>query len=98
MQRTTMMATTAPVGPSDPPVSGAGGAGGAGGRVTVEEALQMVLDKKTVQYRGGLIGIVHAAGVQEMTPFSAHSPAKFDFLFAPKSQAGWNMHQFSQVI
>lgn len=78
--------------------SGKGGSGGSGGPITVEEALSMVLDKKNVQYRGGLIGIVHAAGVQEMTPFSNHSPAKFDFLFQPKSQAAWNLHQFSQVI
>merc|ERR1712203_728644 len=48
---------------------------------SVEDALAMLMDKKSVQYRGGLSGIVHAAGVQEMTAFQAHSPAKFEYVF-----------------
>lgn len=67
--------------------------------MTVEKCLDALIDRKTnVKYEGGLIGIVHAAGVQEMTPFATHSEAKFEFIFAPKSQAAWTMHQFSAVI
>ncbi|CAK0817440.1 unnamed protein product, partial [Prorocentrum cordatum] len=66
--------------------------------MTVEDALEMLTDKKKVQYRGGLSGIVHAAGVMEYTPFQDHSPARYDYTFAPKCQAAWNLHQFSALI
>merc|ERR1739848_813502 len=52
--------------------------------MTVEQALEQALDKKgsgAVKYTGGLIGVVHAAGVQELTKFTDHSPAKFEFIF-----------------
>mmetsp|Transcript_12688 Transcript_12688/g.27846 ORF Transcript_12688/g.27846 Transcript_12688/m.27846 type:complete len:230 (-) Transcript_12688:64-753(-) len=64
----------------------------------VDEALALLLDRKTSGYRGGLIGIVHAAGVQEMIPIPNHSPNKFEFVFAPKSGAAFNLHQFSCMI
>jgi len=79
-------------------VGGRGGGLDADDTLPVDEALAMLLDKKPVGYRGGLIGIVHAAGVQEMTAFPAHSPAKFEFLFAPKTSALYNMHQFSALM
>eukprot|EP00932_Pfiesteria_piscicida_P016316 SRR837773.3246.p1 GENE.SRR837773.3246~~SRR837773.3246.p1 ORF type:complete len:226 (-),score=43.14 SRR837773.3246:4-657(-) len=64
----------------------------------VDEALAMLLEKKTAGYRGGLIGIVHAAGVQEMIPIPGQSPGKFEFVFAPKSGAAFNLHQHSCMI
>jgi len=70
----------------------------AGQPMDVDDALAMLLEKKPGGYRGGLVGIVHAAGVQEMVPFPAHSPAKFDFVFAGKSAAAFNLHQFSMMI
>eukprot|EP00418_Pyrodinium_bahamense_P017333 CAMPEP_0179122492 /NCGR_PEP_ID=MMETSP0796-20121207/57813_1 /TAXON_ID=73915 /ORGANISM="Pyrodinium bahamense, Strain pbaha01" /LENGTH=218 /DNA_ID=CAMNT_0020821115 /DNA_START=41 /DNA_END=697 /DNA_ORIENTATION=+ len=66
--------------------------------MSVEDALQMLLEKKGPQWQGGLVGIVHAAGVQEMTPISSHSPGKFEFIFAPKSQAAWNLHTFGTMV
>lgn len=68
------------------------------GPMDVDEALAMLLEKKQGGYRGGLCGIVHAAGVQEMVPIPAHSPGKFEFVFAPKSAAAFNLHQFSAMI
>jgi len=70
----------------------------AGAAMDVDEALAMLLDKKQGGYRGGLCGIVHAAGVQEMTPFNGHSPAKFEFVFATKCSAAFNLHQLSSMI
>mmetsp|Transcript_31328 Transcript_31328/g.71174 ORF Transcript_31328/g.71174 Transcript_31328/m.71174 type:complete len:216 (+) Transcript_31328:90-737(+) len=67
-------------------------------QMNIEEALGMLVDKKDTVWQGGLIGIVHAAGVQEMTPITAHSPGRFEFLFAPKSQAAWNLHTFSTMM
>lgn len=72
--------------------------GSGDGPMDVDQALAMLLDKKQGGYRGGLCGIVHAAGVQEMVPIPAHSPAKFEFVFAPKSSAAFNLHQFSAMI
>jgi len=64
----------------------------------VEDALEMLLEKRGPKWQGGLVGIIHAAGVQEMTPISAHSPGRFEFIFAPKSQAAWNLHTFSAMM
>mmetsp|Transcript_61405 Transcript_61405/g.155101 ORF Transcript_61405/g.155101 Transcript_61405/m.155101 type:complete len:231 (-) Transcript_61405:48-740(-) len=69
-----------------------------GGVMDVDEALAMLLEKKTGGYRGGLCGIVHAAGVQEMVPFPQHSPGKFEFVFAAKCSAAFNLHQLSSMI
>merc|ERR1719210_1887017 len=66
--------------------------------MTVEDALAMLLEKKGPKWQGGLIGIVHAAGVQEMTPITAHAPGRFEFVFAPKSQAAWNLHTFATMM
>mmetsp|Transcript_28750 Transcript_28750/g.66978 ORF Transcript_28750/g.66978 Transcript_28750/m.66978 type:complete len:211 (+) Transcript_28750:66-698(+) len=66
--------------------------------MTVEEALGLLLEKTKCQWQGGLIGIVHAAGVQEMTPIAAHSPGRFEFIFAPKSQAAWNLHTYATMV
>merc|ERR1711972_787939 len=66
--------------------------------MNIETALGMLTEKKQNMWQGGLIGIVHAAGVQEMTPITAHSPGKFEFLFSPKSQAAWNLHTFSTMM
>mmetsp|Transcript_87595 Transcript_87595/g.252933 ORF Transcript_87595/g.252933 Transcript_87595/m.252933 type:complete len:221 (-) Transcript_87595:138-800(-) len=84
---------------ADGVVAAHGGATGAsGGPMDVDEALAMLLEKKQGGYRGGLCGIVHAAGVQEMVAIPAHSPGKFEFVFAPKSAAAFNLHQFSAMI
>lgn len=64
----------------------------------IEDALAMLLDKNKTSWQGGLVGIVHAAGVQEMTPLSAHSPGRFEFIFAPKSQAAWNLHTYATMV
>mmetsp|Transcript_34007 Transcript_34007/g.68626 ORF Transcript_34007/g.68626 Transcript_34007/m.68626 type:complete len:219 (-) Transcript_34007:180-836(-) len=66
--------------------------------LTIEDALGMLLDKRGTKWQGGLVGIVHAAGVQEMTPLSAHSPGRFEFIFAPKSQAAWNLHTYATMV
>merc|ERR1719414_2172799 len=66
--------------------------------MNIETALGMLVEKKQTRWQGGLIGIVHAAGVQEMTPIVSHSPGKFEFLFSPKSQAAWNLHTFSALM
>eukprot|EP00933_Yihiella_yeosuensis_P007211 TRINITY_DN11213_c0_g1_i1.p1 TRINITY_DN11213_c0_g1~~TRINITY_DN11213_c0_g1_i1.p1 ORF type:complete len:224 (-),score=45.50 TRINITY_DN11213_c0_g1_i1:111-782(-) len=71
---------------------------GGGMGMPVEKALGMLLDNKAQSYRGGLVGIIHAAGVQEMTPITSHSPGKFEFIFAPKTQAAWSLHQYSTMI
>eukprot|EP00930_Biecheleria_cincta_P003262 TRINITY_DN104187_c0_g1_i1.p1 TRINITY_DN104187_c0_g1~~TRINITY_DN104187_c0_g1_i1.p1 ORF type:complete len:261 (+),score=51.33 TRINITY_DN104187_c0_g1_i1:90-785(+) len=63
--------------------------------MTTEQALNMLLEKKDPVWKGSLIGIVHAAGVQELVPINGHLPGKFEFVFAPKSQAAWNLHQYS---
>merc|ERR1719414_2795028 len=88
----------------DHPVS-AGMAGGDKGYIArrdktmnIETALGMLVERKQTMWQGGLIGIVHAAGVQEMTPIVSHSPGKFEFLFSPKSQAAWNLHTFSAMM
>jgi len=80
------------------PAMASGGKKGNKGPMTVEDALEMLSDKKKVQYRGGLSGIVHAAGVMEYTAFQDHSPAKYEYTFAPKCQAAWNLHQFSAMM
>mmetsp|Transcript_124763 Transcript_124763/g.353186 ORF Transcript_124763/g.353186 Transcript_124763/m.353186 type:complete len:225 (+) Transcript_124763:85-759(+) len=75
--------------------SNTAGKGGAGGRVTVEEALQMVLDKKTVQYRGGLIGIVHAAGVLQdglIVPNIQKAGEMFSKVYGAKAHGAWQLH------
>uniref|UniRef100_A0A7S4QD09 Ketoreductase (KR) domain-containing protein n=1 Tax=Alexandrium monilatum TaxID=311494 RepID=A0A7S4QD09_9DINO len=66
--------------------------------MTIEDALSMLVDKRTTKWQGGLVGIVHAAGVQEMTPISAHTPGRFEFVFAPKSQAAWNLHTYATMV
>mmetsp|Transcript_44440 Transcript_44440/g.81117 ORF Transcript_44440/g.81117 Transcript_44440/m.81117 type:complete len:192 (+) Transcript_44440:55-630(+) len=42
--------------------------------------------------------ILHAAGVQVMTPFTQHSPSKFEFLLRPKGQATYQLHQLSTAL
>mmetsp|Transcript_23760 Transcript_23760/g.55366 ORF Transcript_23760/g.55366 Transcript_23760/m.55366 type:complete len:191 (+) Transcript_23760:97-669(+) len=42
--------------------------------------------------------ILHAAGVQVLTPFSQHSPSKFEFLLRPKGQATYQLHQLSAAM
>eukprot|EP00747_Dinoflagellata_sp_TGD_P162145 gnl/TRDRNA2_/TRDRNA2_179425_c0_seq1.p1 gnl/TRDRNA2_/TRDRNA2_179425_c0~~gnl/TRDRNA2_/TRDRNA2_179425_c0_seq1.p1 ORF type:complete len:185 (+),score=49.98 gnl/TRDRNA2_/TRDRNA2_179425_c0_seq1:92-646(+) len=38
-------------------------------------------------------GVVHAAGVQYMRPFSEHTPSTFYSVWGPKVDAAFNMHQ-----
>lgn len=66
--------------------------------MTTEQALNMLLEKKDPVWKGSLIGIVHAAGVQELVPINGHLPGKFEFVFAPKSQAAWTLHQSSCCV
>jgi len=66
--------------------------------MSVEQALGMLLEKKDPVWKGSLVGIVHAAGVQEMTPITGHAPGKFEFVYAPKTQAAWNLHCNSAMI
>lgn len=68
------------------------------GIMPIDKALSLLMNRKRDPYNGGLVGIVHAAGVQEMTAFTAHSPSKFEFVFAAKSSAAFNLHQFSAMI
>eukprot|EP00439_Symbiodinium_sp_Y106_P072284 s504_g13.t1 len=56
-------------------------------RYTVEEALNLLCEKKEPIWKGSLIGVVHAAGVQEMTAINSHLPGRFEFVYAPKVQA-----------
>mmetsp|Transcript_8586 Transcript_8586/g.20209 ORF Transcript_8586/g.20209 Transcript_8586/m.20209 type:complete len:192 (+) Transcript_8586:59-634(+) len=42
--------------------------------------------------------ILHAAGVQVMTPFTQHSPSKFEFLLRPKGQATYQLHQMTTAL
>mmetsp|Transcript_46846 Transcript_46846/g.138453 ORF Transcript_46846/g.138453 Transcript_46846/m.138453 type:complete len:223 (-) Transcript_46846:96-764(-) len=63
--------------------------------MSVDAALAMLMDQKQGGYRGGLCGIVHAAGVQEVTAIPAYTPGRFEFAFAPKTAAAYNLHQFS---
>ncbi|CAE7307627.1 unnamed protein product [Symbiodinium natans] len=67
-------------------------------RFTVEEALNLLCEKKEPIWKGSLIGVVHAAGVQEMTAINSHLPGRFEFVYAPKVQAAWNLHQNSAMI
>mmetsp|Transcript_27825 Transcript_27825/g.45560 ORF Transcript_27825/g.45560 Transcript_27825/m.45560 type:complete len:215 (+) Transcript_27825:65-709(+) len=78
--------------------AGYGGLGGQNRDMTVEQALNMLVQKKEPVWKGSLIGIVHAAGVQELTAITSHLPGKFEFVYAPKVQAAWNLHQNSAVI
>mmetsp|Transcript_76731 Transcript_76731/g.135344 ORF Transcript_76731/g.135344 Transcript_76731/m.135344 type:complete len:229 (+) Transcript_76731:106-792(+) len=93
-------AATKPVAPSM--AEGYGGLGASSrardSSMSVEQALGMLLEKKDPVWKGSLVGIVHAAGVQELTPITSHSPGKFEFVFAPKSQAAWNLHCNSAMI
>ncbi|CAJ1448984.1 unnamed protein product [Effrenium voratum] len=66
--------------------------------MSVEQALNMLVQKKEPIWKGSLIGIVHAAGVQELTAITGHLPGKFEFVYAPKVQAAWNLHQNSAMI
>mmetsp|Transcript_9348 Transcript_9348/g.17260 ORF Transcript_9348/g.17260 Transcript_9348/m.17260 type:complete len:93 (+) Transcript_9348:49-327(+) len=77
---------------------GPGRPGSSDQRFTVEEALNLLVEKKEPVWKGSLIGIVHAAGVQEMTAITSHLPGKFEFVYAPKVQAAWNLHQNSALI
>ncbi|CAJ1403332.1 unnamed protein product [Effrenium voratum] len=54
--------------------------------MSVEQALNMLVQKKEPIWKGSLIGIVHAAGVQELTAITGHLPGKFEFVYAPKVQ------------
>eukprot|EP00931_Biecheleriopsis_adriatica_P069212 TRINITY_DN43086_c0_g1_i1.p1 TRINITY_DN43086_c0_g1~~TRINITY_DN43086_c0_g1_i1.p1 ORF type:complete len:241 (-),score=58.99 TRINITY_DN43086_c0_g1_i1:233-955(-) len=66
--------------------------------MSVEEALNMLVEKKDPIWKGSLVGIVHAAGVQELTPITSHLPGRFEFVYAPKMQAAWNLHCNSAMI
>jgi len=77
---------------------GAGYSASGAGDMSVEQALNMLVQKKEPVWKGSLIGIVHAAGVQELTAITSHLPGKFEFVYAPKVQAAWNLHQNSAVI
>eukprot|EP00440_Ansanella_granifera_P076569 gb/GFBE01083088.1/.p1 GENE.gb/GFBE01083088.1/~~gb/GFBE01083088.1/.p1 ORF type:complete len:235 (+),score=60.48 gb/GFBE01083088.1/:1-705(+) len=66
--------------------------------MTVEQALNMLVEKKDPIWKGSLIGIVHAAGVQELTSITSHLPGRFEFVYAPKMQAAWTLHQCSAMI
>lgn len=81
-------------------VKGARDGVGAKGRreMTVEDALEILLERKGPNWQGGLIGIVHAAGVQDMTPITGHSPSRFDYVFAPKSQAALGLHTYATMM
>lgn len=87
-----------PAAPSMASSAGYPGIGGQDRNMTVEQALNMLVQKKEPVWKGSLIGIVHAAGVQELTAITSHLPGKFEFVYAPKVQAAWNLHQNSAVI
>lgn len=74
------------------------GAGARDTNMTTEQALNMLCEKKDPVWKGSLVGIVHAAGVQELVPINGHLPGKFEFVFAPKSQAAWTLHQNSCCV
>lgn len=74
------------------------GSGARDADMTTEQALNMLLEKKDPVWKGSLVGIVHAAGVQELVPINGHLPGKFEFVFAPKSQAAWTLHQNSCCV
>ncbi|OLP99916.1 hypothetical protein AK812_SmicGene17476 [Symbiodinium microadriaticum] len=66
-------------------------------RYTVEEALNLLCEKKEPIWKGSLIGVVHAAGVQEMTAINSHLPGRFEFVYAPKVQASGRVEPASEL-
>jgi len=66
--------------------------------MTVDEALLLLQARRNDSYQGNIVGIVHAAGVQEMVAFPATAPGKLEFTFAPKSAAAYNMHLYSAMM
>merc|ERR1711862_850463 len=37
--------------------------------------------------------VIHAAGTQKAVPLAEHSPEKFQYVWAPKAEACWTLHQ-----